>query len=193
MLKGWRSILELKVILNNFILLSYNSSYTMEIVGKGAPLFGCHGLSQRGMVLGNVKFTESPHIQYKFYLTNLSRHHPPPPTFKRTMLSTLVQRDCTEADPQNLLSELRHVKEVFQQNGYSRRIYFGHCGSVAGRKKPDEVEEKARWGCVYSLLCSVVSKNRMPSKEVWPKTNLPSLGEKLNHLCAQLMRVPGGL
>lgn len=65
-------------------------------------------------------------------LNNVSHHHH---THKRAMLSTIVQRACTMADPQKLHSEFRHLREVFHPNSYSQRDIVWALKRCVGRKK----------------------------------------------------------
>lgn len=86
------------------------------------------------------------------YLNNLSHHHPAP---KFAVLSTLVKRARSVADPESLSKELDFLRTTFLQNGYNHEAV-----NRALRKPLKEkcsVEENAVKATVKNPFCNTIA------------------------------------
>lgn len=96
----------------------------------------------------------------ELFLNSVGRHHP---AQKWAILSTLEQNVLMVLDLQNLLSKLKHLHLVFQQNSYSQReiqciLRSGGCKQLASREEPRSivmlpyVTMSAKVGCLVGGL-----------------------------------------
>ncbi|KAK9890114.1 hypothetical protein WA026_008924 [Henosepilachna vigintioctopunctata] len=97
---------------------------------------------KRGNKLGHTVYRKPTHTDR--YLHALSNHHQ---SQKYGVIRTLTERARRICEPENLQSELEHLRTAFEANGYSRRdIERSMCVRTPARK---EIEERSTISQAY--------------------------------------------